>query len=95
MSWRMGEKATVLSSYARRYGLSGSQRELLRNALNGLRGEKLATAMRIGPSELSIVQKLFRARTGRTVAQAVNEIEAVARTRSSRPGAPRPGQRES
>lgn len=83
----MSDFETVLAGYARRYGLSTSQRQLLRAAASGREGAVLADAMGVKPSELDLLAKLFHARTGRSLDQAVDEIAGIVRSRSSRPTA--------
>ena len=96
------ELRATLDAYARRYGLSPSQKVLLQHAVNGLRGSQLAAAMGSTVGELGLLESLFRGRTGRTLQMAVKEIDGVVRQRSSRPPsvrtprpesgiAPRPG----
>ena len=92
----------TIDSYARRYGLSPTQRLLLAHAVSGLEGPQLAAALGASVGELKLLESLFTQRTGRGVRTAVREIEAIIRSRSSRPPsqrtarpqsgiAPRPG----
>lgn len=89
---------STLDAYARRYGLSPTQRLLLEHAASGLQGPKLAGALGTSVGELAILERLFQGRTGRTVQRAVREVDAIIRQRSSHPPArpvsgvaPRPG----
>lgn len=89
---------STLDAYARRHGLSPTQRLLLEHAASGLHGPKLAGALGTTIGELATLERLFEGRTRRTLQRAVREIDAIIRQRSSHPPsrpvsgvAPRPG----
>lgn len=74
----------VLDTWARRHGLSRSQRMLLDATALGL-DSSLESHLRISKGEAQLLRQLFEQRTGRGVEVAVHEIERIALRRSSRP----------
>ncbi len=70
--------APLVQVWARKEGLSPSQKLLLDATAEGLAGAALAARLGVGTVELETLQQLFRARTGRTPSEVVAELEGVA-----------------